>query len=209
MKNKRTKADYLHSVPEEFLDSEWPKEWPGVDNNMQAGYVQWVGSKPYGTGMSWTFRLKNVEKWFNCGGQSPNVAVGDHIEFDYTEKGGRATVNVGSIKKLEGGQVHNSTPSASFPAPVKSDYAQKESYWSDKAKGDVSKDLRIQWQSARNAAIEITGILVTNGILKLPEKNGSEAVLGKVADLTERFYRESANPPAVESTDVPDSAEAA
>lgn len=199
------KVDCLLSVPEEFVDSEWPDSFPAAElenkNNkmsQQKGYVQWVGSKPYGSSMTWTFRLKNVEMWFNCGAQNPNVSTGDFIEFDYTEKNGRSQVNVGSLKKLDTSpQVHQGTPSASLAAGSvrsvagKSDYAIKEQYWSDKAKGDMERDLRIQWQSARNAAIEVVGILVSSDSLKLPEKNKSDAILGKIADLTDKFYAES------------------
>lgn len=188
----------LEDVPEEFVDSEWPKEWPGIQEekmSQQKGYVQWVGSKPYGSSMTWTFRLKNVEMWFNCGAQNPNVQTGEHIEFDYTEKNGRSQVNVGSIKKLSSSpEVHQGTPSGSLAqrsVQGKSEYQVKEQYWSDKAKGDVERDLRIQWQSARNAAIEVVGILVSSESLKLPEKNKSDAILGKISDLTDRFYRES------------------
>lgn len=174
------------------------------DNNktMQGkGYVKWVGSRPYGSTMSWTFRLKNTEMWFNCGGQSPNVEINDHIEFDYVDKNGRAAVNVGSIKKLSAdAQVHQGTPSTAL-AHTPHVGGGREEYWNDKASKDVEKDLRIQWQSARNAAIEVTSLLVTADALKLPEKNKGEAILGKIADLTEKFYRESAEPISLEVVD--------
>lgn len=161
----------------------------------QKGYVQWVGSKPFGQRISWSLRLKNVDQWYNCGGQDPNVSINDHVEFDYTEKDGRGYINMGSFKKLSSSpEVHQGTGSKDL---AKSGNV-KEDYWNEKSRKDDSKDLRIQWQSARNAAIEVVGILVTNGSLKLPEKNQSDAILGKIADLTDKFYKESASPPTVE-----------
>lgn len=172
----------------------------------EKGYVQWVGSKPMSWGLVWSFRLKNVEKWFGTGKMDPKINVGDHIEFEYSEVKGRNEVNLGSLRKLESSpQVHQGTPSSALSAPAasngRSDYALKEQYWNDKAKNDVQKDLRIQWQSARNAAIEVVGVLVKASALQLPAKNQSEAILGKVADLTEKFYSESIHPPGLDRLD--------
>lgn len=180
---------------DQFVDSEWPGGSMIGDNkkNMQSkGYVKWVGSKPYGSSLSWTFRLNDVDMWFNCGAVDPKLNKGDHIEFEYTEKNGRSSVQSATIRKLAGGEIHQGTASATLAAKSTGSVSSgREEYWNEKAKSDVQKDLRIQWQSARNAAVEVAGILVANGILKLPEKNPTEAVLGKIADLTERYFNES------------------
>lgn len=232
----RMGSSTLSTNDEEFVDSEWPDNWPGIEGrssltgkalicnedvpgsspgggsieennkkNMQTkGYVSYVGSKPWKDKVFWSFRLKNEDKWFGTGTANPSLAINDQVEFDYVEKEGRFNVSPGTIKKLTSDTtIHQGTGSETLTksASPKSDYALKEQYWSDKAKGDVEKDLRIQWQSARNAAIEAASLLVAAGVLTLPAKNGSDAVLGKVADLTERFYRESANPPSVDDGD--------
>lgn len=154
------------------------------------GYVSYCSSKPFGNKMLWSFRLKNEEKWFGCGETDPKVKTGEQIEFSYTEKNGRYNVEIPTIVRFTADTtVHNGTPSKNLTGNTNS--GGREEYWNDKAAKDVEKDLRIQWQSARNAAIEVVGILVSSDSLKLPEKNKSDAILGKIADLTDKFYAES------------------
>lgn len=150
-----------------------------------------------------SFRVKNDQTFYNCGGTDPKVTKGDHIEFEFTDKNGRAEVSIPSIRKMDSSpQVHNGTPGAALllsaagfaGAAAKLD---RDEYWSNKEKRDVAKDaefvvkdLRIQWQAARKDAIQITSILVENG-LKLPEKNAEAAIIGKIADLTEKLFNET------------------
>lgn len=163
------------------------------------GYVSYVGSKPFGNKVLYSFRLKTEDKWFGCGGTDPKVQIGDGIDFEYSEKNGRFDVMVPSIKRMEAAQVHQSTPSSELTRGM-----SKDDYWGDKAAKDVEKDLRIQWQSARNAAIETVAILVSSESLKLPEKNKTDAIIGKIADLTDKYYRESVDVGASESDESGD-----
>lgn len=168
---------------------------------MQAqGRVSYVGSKPFGSKVLWSLRLQNNDAWFNCGERDPNVKSGDNVEFEYTvNPNGKSQVSIPTVRVLAGAAattVTQSAPSSSFKA---SSGSGSKEYWDAKAETDKARDLRIQHQSARNAAIEVVGILVGKDLLKLPEKNASEAVLGKISDLTERFYKESTDVTAVAS----------
>lgn len=173
---------------------------------MQAqGRVSYVGSKPYGSKVLWSLRLQNNDAWFNCGERDPNVKSGDNVEFEYTvNPNGKSQVSIPTVRVLAGATattVTQSQPSSSFKGNG------KEEYWENRAADDKLKDLRIQHQSARNAAIEVVGILVSKDLLTLPGKNASEAVLGKISDLTERFYKETTD--VTSETDAEPSAEAA
>lgn len=167
---------------------------------MQTGYVSYVGNNNFKGKTLYSFRLQNEDKWFNCGGTDPKVAKGDKVEFDYTDKNGRGEVSIPSLRKLGGSnEVHQGTSSSALTAASSSGGGlSKDQYWVNKEKKDEAKaeeyaanNLRIQWQAARNSAIEITGILVTAGVLTIPAKNGGEAILGKVHDLTERYFKET------------------
>lgn len=138
--------------------------------------------------MLYSLKLQNDDTWYNCGTRDPNVKSGDNVEFEFNlNPSGKAQVSLPSVRVLAGATATTVTQSQ----PSKEFRSSKDTYWEDKATDDKARDLRIQHQSARNAAIEVVGILVAKDLLKLPEKNAGEAVLGKVADLTERFYNES------------------
>lgn len=145
-----------------------------------------------------SFRVKNDQTFYNCGGTDPKVAKGDHIEFEFTDKNGRAEVSIPSIRKMDSSpKIHQGTSGAALLGVVGAAKLDRDEYWSNKEKRDVAKDaefvvkdLRIQWQAARKDAIQITSILVENG-LKLPEKNAEAAIIGKIADLTEKLFNET------------------
>lgn len=205
MKRKRTKVDYLHSVPDEFIDSEWPEEWRIKESMAQGkGYVSYHSGKPMYGKILYSFRLKTEDKWFNCDVQDPKLSVGDHIEFEYSDKNGKAQVNVPSIRRLPGtAEVHQGTSSGALGATAtaerpKSEYQLKEEYWRAKEARDIANEnhrkaneVRIQYQAARKDAVQVVGFLVANDKLKLPEKNAVDAILGKITDLTERYARET------------------
>lgn len=159
---------------------------------MQAqGRVSYAGGKPFGSKMLYSIKLQNDSAWYNCGERDPNVKSGDNVEFEFNvNPNGKAQVVLPTVRVLAGASqttVSQSVPSKEFNLRA----TEKDQYWSNKAIDDKSRDLRIQHQSARNAAIEVVAVLVSKDLLKLPEKNASEAVLGKISDLTERFFKES------------------
>ena len=65
----------------------------------------------------------------------------------------------------------------------------------------AEKDLTIQYQSARNAAIEFVNVLIANEVVKLPAKTKADerlAVVEGYIDLyTARFYLDTAGKGAV------------
>jgi hypothetical protein len=164
------------------------------------GQVKWCDGKDFRGKKLWSFSLNGEDGFFGCGISDPKVKKGDTIEFYYEIVNGRASVIVDTINLL------SSAPSDRAPGNSGSNYQPNKAngtgggnaqYWEDKTRRDLendeyrrSNDVRIQYQSARNAAIEVAGILVAAGLLQIPEKKGSgyEVVMGKIEDLTNEFF---------------------
>lgn len=169
------------------------------------GYVNYVGSKPFKGKNLWSFRVRDSDKWFRTGLVDPQIQKNDYVEFDFTEVNGNANVDVSSIVKR-----------AASAAPVivggvgslggerSSQPNGKDTYWEDKAKADVERDKRIQYQSARKDAIATVDLLLREKALKLPEKLGAayDVILGKIGDLTDEFFAASSSPKNVEAETV-------
>lgn len=167
------------------------------------GYVTYVGSTKFGKKELYSFRVNTEEKWFGTGTVDSLLKKNDYIKFSYTENNGRFNVDPSSIEhiKLEGSVEANG--GASSTGSVRS--GTKSSYWDsqeridrDKANDQYRKenDLRIQYQSARNAAISVVDVLLRERALKLAD--GSKAdnvsvILGKITDLTNQFYHDTSN----------------
>lgn len=165
----------------------------------EKGYVSYVGSnKVRGTEL-WSFRLRDVEKWFNCGSIPIKLQKNDYISFDVQQENGKYNVDVGSITpiKLDNYQGTSDAPSPKYSGRSVSG---RDEYWVNKENRDISNEvhrksneLRIQWQSARNAAISLVDTLVREKLLKLSDAAKADnvaVVLGKVQDLTNQFYTE-------------------
>jgi hypothetical protein len=167
----------------------------------QSGYVQYVGEKTFHNKVQWSIRIQDVEKWFNAD-FNPQLRRMDNVEFEYTEKGKANVIVPGSIRPVNLG---NPTPNSPAPAQANSGSVRpgavtRDGYWAEKLEFDKvndkyrkGNDLRIQYQSARNAAISVVDILTREKALIIPEKKGAgvEVVLGKIEDLTNEFYAKS------------------
>lgn len=180
----------------------------------QKGYVDYVGSKDFGNRRAYSFRIRDVEKWFRTGSVDPKLQKNDLITFQYTDVKGNGEVNVGSIQKLDlsapdsGAYAGSDGGGYSKPAPrasgfsKSSDAAEKDLYWRNKEARDLKNEghrlgneKRIQWQAARNSAIAVVDILTREKALVIPEKKGagSDVILGKIEDLTQAFYESTTN----------------
>lgn len=114
------------------------------------------------------------------------------IEF---EKDRRDNLQINRVKLIEKGE------------PVKSSGTRSGSgggggKGSGMSKGDwAEKDLTIQYQSARNAAIDFVQLIVSNDIVKLPAKtkvaDRLAAIEGYLDLYTARFYLDTADKAAV------------
>lgn len=175
------------------------------EKHKMKGTVKWSGGTPVKGKTLWSFTLKEEDGFFGCGISDPKVKKGDIIEFDYEIVNGRATVVIDTINLLSSAPSdrasgHSSTGSESSKA--NGGGGGNAQYWEEKTKRDIendeyrrSNDVRIQYQSARNAAIEVAGILIAAGLIQIPEKKGAgyDVVMGKIEDLTNEFFQKTSN----------------
>lgn len=166
------------------------------------GYVSYLGGTQYKGETLYSFRLKNEDRWYRCGTKQPAISKNDLIEFEYEDKDGFGNVDVNSIKRVDLGA------SSDTPAVRTAEYRgnsgglSKDDYWKNKETRDMANEehrkgneLRIQYQSARNAAITVVDILLREKILKLAAKaeDNVSVVLGKIEDLTNEFFAKCTN----------------
>lgn len=175
------------------------------EKHKMKGTVKWSGGTPVRGKTLWSFTLKEQDGFFGCGISDPKVKKGDTIEFDYEIVNGRSTVVVDTINLLSAAPSERSGVS-SEPSASSGGGRSDAQYWEGKAKRDIendeyrrSNDIRIQYQSARNAAIEVAGILVEAGLIQIPEKKGAgyDVVMGKIEDLTNEFFQKTSNVGAI------------
>lgn len=166
------------------------------------GYVNWSGGKPFNGRMSYSIRLKNEEKWFQCGPADPKVQKGDLVEFEYETNNGYYNVLVDTISVIDLGATpkshSNSVPSTFSPGNHKG--GSKDQYWDERFARDIENDkhrkaneVKIQYQAARNAAIATVDILTREKALIIPEKKGaaSEVIMAKIEDLTNEYFHKT------------------
>lgn len=163
------------------------------------GYVTLVSEKPYGRTTLYSFRISTEEKWFRTGDTRPSISKNDYISFFYAEKNGAFNVDVGSIEHLSREEPSQDSRSETGARVVPSGTGvSKDDYWRRREERDIEKEkdyaknnLRIQYQSARNAAISVVDLLVRDKILKLSDAAKADnvaVVLGKIDDLTNDFF---------------------
>jgi hypothetical protein len=165
------------------------------------GVVKWSGGNEKWGKKLWSFTLNGEDGFFGCGISDPKVKKGDTIEFDYEIVNGRASVVVDSINLLSSAPSDRADSyggSGGQPGKANGGGGGNAQYWEDKTKRDIenddyrrANDIRIQYQSARNAAITVTDLLVKAGAIIIPEKKGSgyDVIMGKIEDLTNEFFQ--------------------
>lgn len=163
------------------------------------GYVTYSGNNVFGKKTLYSFRVGTEDKFFGTGEQNPNLEKNDYIKFDYSSANGRFYVDPGSIEHIAR-EEPVANPSSGSNSNVVQRGAQKgDGYWGERLSRDIendvyrkANDLRIQYQSARNAAIAVVDVLLRERTLKLadgPKVDNVAVVMGKIDDLTEQFFK--------------------
>jgi hypothetical protein len=167
------------------------------------GTVRWCEPKLYNGKKLWSFSLNGEDGFFGCGISDPKVKKGDTIEFDYEIVNGRASVVVDTINLLSSApsdRTNSYSGSGGQPGKANGGGGGNAQYWEEKTQRDIendeyrrANDIRIQYQSARNAAITVTDLLVKAGAIIIPEKKGSgyDVLMGKIEDLTNEFFHKT------------------
>jgi hypothetical protein len=170
--------------------------------DMQAkGYVTYAGSNLFGGKKLYSFRISSEDKFFGTGTTDHKLEKNDLIEFEYTVINGRCNVDPSGIERVareESSAYSNKGQGAGAVQRSSGEVGRSGGYWDIRLERDKendgyrkANDLRIQYQSARNAAISVVDVLLRERVLKLAD--GAKAdnvavVMGKLDDLTNEFF---------------------
>lgn len=141
--------------------------------------------------------------------QKYGLSAGDTIEFETEQRGKYTNADPSTIKKVSGG----SPQAASAGAVTKNDY------WAKKEEGDKLRQLIIEHQSSRNAAIHMVDVLLKNAAIAVPAKKAAQydfciALVDKITakfnddlEMVKQFETLPTNSSQEESTEVEDELE--
>lgn len=133
-----------------------------------------------------SLKLEDDDTWYRLGNYDlrDEVNQGDYITFEYDVKRGQCTVDVGTVEVIEAAEEETYEEAASSATPTSGSNSKEATFG--------RKDLRISMQAARNAAVNVTALLLEHGALKLPAKTKvglrNEAILEFINNLTEEYY---------------------
>lgn len=127
----------------------------------QVGVVEIISPR----GKAWNAKIDG--KWYGLGFSKPDIEVGNKVEFEVKMNGKYANAENFTV-----------TEAQSAVAPPVPSYRRNDS--TQKA---------IQFQAARNAAIEVVKLAVDKQLVKLPAKQSDQldVVLALIDEITERY----------------------
>ena len=97
--------------------------------------------------------------------QQYGISEGDVIEFETEQRGKFTNIKPDTIKKVASAQ----------PFSAKSGgIMNKFQYWENKAEEDKTRQVAIEHQSSRNAAIDTVGIMLDNDLVSKPTKKADQ-----------------------------------
>jgi hypothetical protein len=180
------------------------------DNVVEAveGTVVWSGGKDFGQYTLYSIRLEEFDKFWRCGRIDPKVKKGDYVSFNFvhTEKGGYVDIDSLQTKKMEVSEAAAKNPSVARKSKKPATKAEKDTYWSDKAKVDAQRQVQISFQAAWNTAIEFCKLAKELDALRpvgAKKDDKFDNLFGIVEDTAQKLWRKY-----LASADGPDEASA-
>lgn len=143
------------------------------------GKVQFLNAKEWNGKTLYSFKLADQQPLFMCGTDKPELNQGDYITFEAKENArGQLQVNVKTIRAKTAEVVTPDKPWNNWQRP----------------QGDDKRQRTIEYQAARNSAIAAADVILSHQALKLPAKEAAkyEVVMALIADLTKKFFEETA-----------------
>ena len=120
------------------------------------------------------YNLQVDGEWYGYGFKSdgaPSFTEGQTISFDYEQRGKYKNIDKKTIKVVE-----SSGGGAAAP--------------NTRSNSADNRQLSIQYQSSRNAAIQLVGVMLDAGAVAIPAKKADQfdAIVALVDDLTVKFH---------------------
>ena len=146
---------------------------------MVTGRVEKVFSKEFKPG-KWMYSIVINGTFYGTGSRKPTVVEGDNVKFEASENGKYWNVE-GNI------EVTGQAPASSGGGGTTAAPAQN-----DRQLFEERKQKAIALQSARNTALTAVDILLRNGGIKLPTKQGdvTDVILALADEMTTRYFDE-------------------
>ena len=144
-------------------------------------------------------------QWYGCNKDEPEFNKGDNIRFEVVTNGRYLNVDMETVEMLgkSAAPVRKAPPARSGGAQKFTKDVSKDEYWKAKEARDIAhyakRDIRdtmvqneIRLQASRNAAIELLGIALSNGIVTVKDekKKGQnfDILTTYVDKMTEKYY---------------------
>lgn len=177
------------------------------------GIVKRITAKQRGKGTAYSVQMDNGE-WYGHGFQRPNFNEGAEIGFDIAWNGQYANIDQNSVEVLNAGQgpqnmgggqqrqrqggsqqggqrggQQNRSQAQGRPQAAGSGGMSKDDYWRRREERDIVVQKQIQYQAARNSAIEVIKVGVQAGAVKLPaaKDKALDALLALVDEVTIQY----------------------
>jgi hypothetical protein len=152
------------------------------------GKLEKVIAKKLSNGFIHSVKIDDV--WYGAGFKRPAAQEGEYVEFEwYTNDKGYATIK-GEITVI------NRPATAAQQAPARQapggvgGAVTKDQYWENKEARDVNIQKGIQFQAARNAAINVADVLLKNDCLSLGQAKAkkTDILLAFIDELTVKYF---------------------
>lgn len=156
-------------------------------SNLVSGTVQEVMQR----GKATNIKLDDG-KIYGCGFEGVPCSEGDFVSFATYQNGKYINADVKTMEVTKGGgqqQQQQANPQSNSGGGV-----SKDDYWKRREANDEAKQKVIEWQAARNTAVQVVDVAERAGALPLPQKKDEkfDALVDVVENLARRYYDECA-----------------